>query len=86
MAGRDRSGRGNKGIQRGGSEQVKKSELVRGTHSLETVDVRTGQNTESKQASKGTTEEVGGRSGQDTERNQKKLAYLLAHARVAAKT
>ena len=65
--------------------RTKKRELVRGTHSLETVDVRTGQDTGSKQASKGTTEEVRGRSGQDTERNQKSWPSWLRD-RVAAKT
>jgi hypothetical protein len=46
-----RSGRGVKVIQRRGSElgRTKKGKLVRGTPSLEIVDVRTGQGLESQQ-------------------------------------
>ena len=55
---------------------------MRGTHSLEAVDIRSGQDTESKQASKGTTEEVRGWSGQDTERNH--LAGSVMAKRLAA--
>ena len=53
--------------------QDKKKWASDGTHSLETVDVRTGQDTESKPASKGTAREVRGRSGQlqDTEQTKK---------------